>query len=143
MSRWTLLVLGLVACLLCLTAPAQAAGLDLSKFDLSTQVWVPLTDRGDTATTLGLQWFPFPDQLAPKTPTNLTEIVPWAQANLFILGGVELTGDEQWKFNGVGVGEKAEIFALFSNPVSAGVGYQDTAKWSVFMSLDLSQLFGF
>ena len=133
-----------VALLLCLaTAPALAAGLDLSKFDLSTQVWVPITDRGDTATTLGLQWFPFPDPLAPKTPTNLTEIAPWAQANLFVLGGVEMTGNEQWKFNGLGVGEKVELFALFQNPVSAGLGYQDTAKWSAFMSLDLSSLFGF
>jgi len=116
----------LVLCVLCLVSvPAQAAGsFDISKLSLSTLVWTPFnTDKGDPIVAVGVAFTPFADALAPKCPTNFLEIMPWAVANLAIVGALDVTGEGRGNLRGIGITETAQVGTVFDAPFSLGVGW--------------------
>lgn len=127
--------------LLCLSAvPAMAAGpgFDLSKLSLTTLVWTPFnSDKGDPIVSVGVAWNPFADALAPKCPTNFTEIMPWAVANLAVVGAMDVTGDNRGNIRGIGVTETAQIGTVSDMPVSLGLGWHADREWCWLGSLNI------
>jgi hypothetical protein len=138
-----MLIVAILAVLCYFAAPAQAAGIDLSKFTVVPSVWVPINpDRGDTTVTAGIQWTPMPNATAPLCPTNWDEIWPWAKASFFIVAPLDITGDGRGKLAGLGAGEAVTVGSLFDAPAQVSPGFEKHAKWSVGLSLNVASWLG-
>lgn len=124
------LVLIVMLCAACVCIPSEGradtpweliGGITIHDADVSPSYWQPIYG-GEAQASLVIGLKPF-KQEGPDTPTNISEIIPWAKKNLSI--DIPFIGDETTvlKLRGLGFSESIQVAEVWNVPLVAGIGY--------------------